>query len=66
MTARRTGLRPSPTSWRNSYPNVFRVVHHATNLGYGAALRSGFRAARYDLIAFIDGDRQFRVIDVAA
>jgi Glycosyltransferases involved in cell wall biogenesis len=46
------------------HPNVFRVVHHATNLGYGAALRSGFRAARYDLIAFIDGDRQFRVIDV--
>lgn len=47
------------------HPNVFRVVHHATNLGYGAALRSGFRAARYDLIAFIDGDRQFRVADVA-
>jgi hypothetical protein len=32
--------------------------------GYGAALRSGFRASRYDLIAFIDGDRQFKVIDV--
>jgi Glycosyltransferases involved in cell wall biogenesis len=46
------------------HPDVFRVVHHPTNLGYGAALRSGFRAARYDLIAFIDGDRQFRVIDV--
>jgi glycosyltransferase involved in cell wall biosynthesis len=46
------------------HPDVFRVVHHPTNLGYGAALRSGFRAARYDMIAFIDGDRQFRVIDV--
>ena len=46
------------------HPDVFRVVHHPTNLGYGAALRSGFRAARYDLIAFIDGDRQFKVVDV--
>ena len=46
------------------HPDVFRVVHHPTNLGYGAALRSGFRASRYDLIAFIDGDRQFKVIDV--
>ena len=47
------------------HPDVFRVVHHPTNLGYGAALRSGFRASRYGLIAFIDGDRQFKVIDVA-
>ena len=46
------------------HAGVFRVVHHPTNLGYGAALRSGFRAARYELIAFIDGDRQFRVADV--
>ena len=34
------------------------------NLGYGAALRSGFRAARFDLVAFTDGDRQFRVADL--
>jgi glycosyltransferase involved in cell wall biosynthesis len=40
------------------------VVHHATNLGYGAALRSGFAAARHELIAFTDGDRQFRVADL--
>ena len=46
------------------HPNVFRVVHHPTNLGYGAALRSGFQAARFDLVAFIDGDRQFKVADV--
>ena len=49
---------------REAHPGVFRVVHHPTNLGYGAALRSGFRAARYELIAFIDGDRQFKVADV--
>jgi glycosyltransferase involved in cell wall biosynthesis len=45
-------------------PDVVRVVHHPTNYGYGAALRSGFRAARFELIAFTDGDRQFKVADV--
>ncbi len=47
-----------------AHPDVVRAVHHPTNLGYGAALRSGFRAARYELVAFTDGDRQFRVADV--
>ena len=47
-----------------AHPGVVRVVHHPTNLGYGAALRSGFAAARYDLIAFTDGDRQFKVADI--
>ena len=46
------------------HPDVFRVVHHPVNLGYGAALRSGFQAARFGLVAFIDGDRQFKVADV--
>jgi glycosyltransferase involved in cell wall biosynthesis len=41
-----------------------RTVHHATNLGYGAALRSGFAAARYASLAFTDGDRQFKVADL--
>jgi glycosyltransferase involved in cell wall biosynthesis len=45
-------------------PDVVRAVHHPTNLGYGAALRSGFRASRYDVIGFTDGDRQFRVADL--
>jgi glycosyltransferase involved in cell wall biosynthesis len=46
------------------HPGVVRVVHHPTNLGYGTALRSGFGAARYGLVAFTDGDRQFRVADL--
>jgi glycosyltransferase involved in cell wall biosynthesis len=46
------------------HPDLVRVVHHPTNLGYGAALRSGFAAARYELIAFTDGDRQFKVADI--
>jgi glycosyltransferase involved in cell wall biosynthesis len=41
-----------------------RAVHHPRNLGYGAALRTGFAAAHHDLIAFTDGDRQFRVEDI--
>jgi len=45
-------------------PGVVRVVHHATNLGYGAALRSGFGAAGFGLVAFTDGDRQFHVADL--
>jgi glycosyltransferase involved in cell wall biosynthesis len=47
-----------------AHPGLVRAVHHPTNLGYGAALLSGFRAARHDLVAFTDGDRQFRVADV--
>ncbi len=46
------------------HPDLVRVVHHPVNLGYGAALRSGFAAARYELIAFTDGDRQFKVVDI--
>lgn len=47
-----------------AHPGIVRAVHHPTNLGYGAALRSGFGAARYEHVAFTDGDRQFRVADV--
>lgn len=46
------------------HPGIVRAVHHKTNLGYGAALRSGFGAARYELVAYTDGDRQFRVEDI--
>lgn len=35
------------------------VVHHPTNLGYGAALQSGIRASHMDWIFYTDGDNQF-------
>src|SRR4051795_13177190 len=45
------------------HPQV-RVLHHQVNRGYGGALRSGFAASRYPLVAFTDGDRQFKIADV--
>ena len=46
-------------------PNV-RVVHHPRNYGYGAALKSGIRLARHDLIFFTDADGQFDLREVAS
>jgi glycosyltransferase involved in cell wall biosynthesis len=42
-----------------------RVVRHARNLGYGAALRSGFRHACKELIFYTDGDGQYDVGELA-
>jgi glycosyltransferase involved in cell wall biosynthesis len=42
-----------------------RVVTHSHNLGYGAALASGFDAASKDLIFLTDGDKQFNVAELA-
>ena len=42
-----------------------RAVHHPVNRGYGAAVRTGLAAARHPLVFFTDGDRQFRVADLA-
>src|SRR5215471_11601660 len=36
-----------------------RVIHHGRNLGYGAALISGFANAKKDLIFYTDGDGQY-------
>jgi dolichol-phosphate mannosyltransferase len=39
-------------------------LRHPVNRGYGAALRTGFEAARYELIAFTDADCQFDLLDL--
>jgi dolichol-phosphate mannosyltransferase len=41
-----------------------RLFRHSRNRGYGAALRTGFEAARFDLIAFTDADCQFDLFDL--
>ncbi len=38
-----------------------KVVHHPGNLGYGAALQSGFAAATKELVFYTDGDGQFDI-----
>ncbi len=46
-------------------PSV-RLVQHQCNRGYGAALRSGFAAARGQRIAFTDADCQFYLADLGS
>jgi len=46
-----------------AHPNV-KAINHETNRGYGGALRSGFRAARYPWVAFVDSDDQFDFADI--
>lgn len=41
-----------------------RVIRHATNLGYGAAIRTGFNNARSELIFYTDSDNQFDVAEL--
>jgi glycosyltransferase involved in cell wall biosynthesis len=43
-----------------------RVIHHVSNRGYGAALASGFRDARKELIFYTDGDAQYDVRELAS
>jgi glycosyltransferase involved in cell wall biosynthesis len=42
------------------YPRL-RVIRHERNRGYGGALRSGFSAARKELVFYTDGDAQYDV-----
>jgi Glycosyl transferase family 2 len=41
-----------------TYPDV-RLIRHPRNRGYGAALKTGFAAARYQLIGFLDADATY-------
>jgi hypothetical protein len=41
-----------------SFPDV-RLIQHPVNRGYGAALKTGFAAARYELIGFLDADATY-------
>src|SRR5262245_22424541 len=46
-----------------SRPQV-RLLRHERNRGYGAALRTGFAAARFERVAFTDADCQFHLADL--
>lgn len=46
------------------HPGIARVIHHPRNLGYGAAVRSGLQAAKYEWICFTDGDDEYEIGDL--
>jgi len=48
---------------RDSAPHT-RLIRHGFNKGYGAALRTGFEAARFPLVAFTDADCQFDLTEL--
>jgi len=48
---------------RREYP-MLRVIRHHQNLGYGAALQSGFQNATKELVFYTDGDGQYDVRDL--
>jgi glycosyltransferase involved in cell wall biosynthesis len=41
-----------------------KVIHHPKNLGYGAAIQTGFKNARFEWICFTDGDDEYDVRDL--
>lgn len=41
-----------------------KIVNHVKNKGYGGALRSGFQAAKKDLVFYTDGDGQYDVSEL--
>ena len=47
----------------NRYPEL-RLILHERNLGYGAALRSGFSAASKEWIFYTDGDAQYNPLEL--
>ncbi len=41
--------------------DCLRIIHHAENKGYGAAIRTGLTLASKDLIFYTDGDGQYDI-----
>lgn len=46
------------------YGPRLKIINHPRNRGYGAALKSGFYAARFPWIAFTDADGQFDFAEI--
>lgn len=40
------------------------VIHHPVNRGYGAAMKTGIAASRYEIICMVDGDNEYDVFDL--
>jgi glycosyltransferase involved in cell wall biosynthesis len=46
------------------HPDIVRVIHHEENRGYGAALRTGIAACRFEWLCMVDGDNEYDVHDL--
>ena len=49
---------------QNKYPDKIKLFSHKVNLGYGAALKTGFKESKKDWIFFTDGDGQFNMSEL--
>lgn len=52
------GSRDRSTEIIERHPGV-RLIRHQRNRGYGAALKTGFAAARHELVGFLDADATY-------
>ena len=48
----------------SQYPRTLRIGHHLKNRGNGAALRTGIRMARGDIVVTMDADGQHDPVDI--
>ena len=60
----RDGTRARLTALEGELGACLRVLRHEVNRGYGAALRSGFQAARGELVFYTDADNQFDLTEL--
>jgi glycosyltransferase involved in cell wall biosynthesis len=60
----RDGTRARLTALEGELGPCLRVLRHEVNRGYGAALRSGFQAARGELVFYTDADNQFDLTEL--
>lgn len=49
---------------QSRYASLFQLVIHERNIGYGAALKSGIRRAKYEYIAITDADGTYPIKDI--
>jgi glycosyltransferase involved in cell wall biosynthesis len=50
----------------HQYAPYLRIITHAQNMGYGAALRTGFAASTGEWVFYTDGDGQYDPADLTA
>ena len=61
----RDGTADVAQDWMRRHHPTVRLLAHDGNRGYGAAIRTGLRHARDDLIFYTDADRQFDIAELA-